>query len=128
MNEEQNIKCERILSIGYNTITTEEKGKIRRVYCEGLQKRVLRDYPEEIKKRLKWLEFEDREDFWNVGINFVIGCDKCSNGLFGLNEELPEYSICDSCGSWICFDCVTKEVKGHLLCQDCLNKKFVRAI
>jgi len=118
-----------ILSISYNNIVVKRDtdGKTENIFFEGLQKRVLSDCDEQLLKRLKRLEWTDGE-FWERGINPIVCCDDCKNGLFSLFEEdtflLDEKETCSDCGKWLCSDCV----KSNGLCNNCCKKTLIRVL
>lgn len=125
----ENIKHGKVLAIGYNTIyIKEEDGNVRNIYFNGLQKRVLKDVEEETLKRLKRIDFiGDEEEFWNVGINFIVCCDLCDNGLYHLFnteflEEFDDKHRCSNCHRQVCSECWDFE---NRTCKKCLRKELI---
>lgn len=120
--QEQDIKSGKILGFGYNSISIQEDdtNNKRVIYFDGLQKRVLSGYDESITKRLKRIQFTDTEEFWNIGINLFVCCDKCGNALFSITDEddFIDKNVCQDCDKWLCCDCFNFENNICLSCQD----------
>jgi len=115
-----------ILGFGYNTISLREDNSknTRVIHFDGLQKRVLSDIDEELLKRVKRIEFTDSEDFWNIGINLLVCCDKCKNPLFSIcvENDFNDKNICGDCDRWVCSDCFNYNKK---VCSRCFRKRII---
>lgn len=126
--EEIKVLSGEVLSIGYNTIhiKEDETKQHKTIFFDGLWKRVLNGYGEDILKRLKRIEWIDTEEFWNVGINFLVCCDRCKNALFSLNtdDDFDDKNECKDCGGWFCSDCINEDG----LCDKCLRKRLLRRL
>ncbi len=130
MTEETQIFSGEILEISYNIISVkrDDNKKIETIYFDGLQKRVLSDVPEEIIKRIKRVEWTDGE-FWERGVNPIVCCDDCNNGLFPLCNDNDAFGCdlkenCRECDKWLCDDCI----KDRGLCNSCLKNTLVEVL
>lgn len=127
--QEPRIISGKILGFGYNTIAVKEdetrRGRV--IHFDGLQKRVLRDFDDNILKRIKRIEFTDSENFWEVGINLFVCCDKCKNPLFSLMEEdsFNDKNICGDCDIWVCSNCFNSNKK---VCNRCFRKRVINKL